>query len=151
MTFKSLFIGVDKYQSPLISNLSCSVRDAMGFHGLFGDAFGTASSMLLTNDQATRSNIQKAIEDLQRSDSDDVVVIGFSGHGSDSHHLITHDADPFALDASAIHLDELPDLFSRIPASNVVSSLTAVSLAALVQKCSIRRSPREMLVRLTLC
>src|SRR2546426_749704 len=110
MAFKSLFIGIDKYQSPLISNLSCSVRDAMALHGLFGDAFGTAASTLLTNDQATRSNILKAIEELQHAAAEDVVVVGFSGHGSDSHHLITSDADPLALDITTIHLDDLTHL-----------------------------------------
>ncbi|HEY2933111.1 MAG TPA: DEAD/DEAH box helicase [Acidobacteriota bacterium] len=120
MSFKSVFIGIDRYQSSLISNLSCSVRDAKALHGLFGDAFGTSESLLLTNELATRSAILKGIQNLQLASPDDVVVIGFSGHGSDSHHLITYDADPLTLDATAIHLDELTDLFSRIPAANLV-------------------------------
>jgi hypothetical protein len=52
MAFKSLFIGVDRYESPLVSNLSCSVRDAQALHGLFGDAFGVAESTLLANEEA---------------------------------------------------------------------------------------------------
>jgi len=47
-------------------------------------------------------------------------VISISGHGSDSHHLITHDADPLRLNETAIHLDSLTDLFARIPAKNVL-------------------------------
>lgn len=120
MSFKSLFVGIDRYHSPLISDLSCAVHDAHALHGLFGDAFGTSDSVLLTNEQATRAAILQEIHSLQGAKPDDVVVIGFSGHGSDSHHLITHDADPIALDVSAIHLDELTDLFSHIPASNLV-------------------------------
>jgi replicative superfamily II helicase len=34
--------------------------------------------------------------------------------------LITHDADPVSLDITAIHLDELTELFSRIPAHNLI-------------------------------
>lgn len=120
MAFKSLFIGVDRYESPLISNLSCSVRDAQALHGLFGDAFGVAESTLLVNEEARRATILRVLQDLQLCGPDDVVVLFFSGHGSDSHHLITHDADPLRLDETAIHLDSLTDLFARIPAKNVL-------------------------------
>lgn len=120
MTFKSLFVGIDQYESPLISNLSCSARDAQMLHALFGDTLGDSNSTLLTNKQATRAEILKGIQELQKCNPDDVVIIGFSGHGSDSHHLITYDADPLALDSTAIHLDELTDLFSGIPSSNLI-------------------------------
>src|ERR1700744_1398224 len=110
MAFKSLFIGVDQYQSSLISNLSCSARDAQMLHALFGDAFGDADSTLLINKQATKAEIIREIQKLQKSNPEDVVIIGFSGHGSDSHHLITHDADPLTLDSTAIHLNELTEL-----------------------------------------
>ena len=120
MKFRSLFIGVDRYQSPLISNLSCSARDARALHGLFGDSFGEKDSTLLINDDATRGEILDAFRLLETAASDDIVVIGFSGHGSDSHHLITVDADPLALDATAIHLDELTEAFSRIPARHLL-------------------------------
>jgi hypothetical protein len=120
VAFKSLFIGVDRYESSLISNLSCSVRDAQALHGLLGDAFGAAESTLLVNDDATRSAILDALQNLQRATPDDVVVISFSGHGSDSHHLITYDADPLHLDETAIHLDALTDLFARSPAKNIL-------------------------------
>lgn len=120
MSFRSLFIGIDHYQSPLISDLSCAVRDAQALYGLFGDAFGTSDSVLLSNGQATRLAILQEIQNLQGAKPEDVVVIGFSGHGSDSHHLITYDADPIALDVTAIPLDELTDVFSHIPAANLI-------------------------------
>ena len=104
MRFRSLFIGIDKYRSPLISNLSCSVRDAQALYGLFADTFGEGDSTLLTNDQATRGAILVALQQLQQSDLSDLVVIGFSGHGSDCHHLVSADADPLHLDTTAIHL-----------------------------------------------
>jgi len=120
MAFKALFVGIDRYASPLISNLSCSVRDAQALYGLFSDAFGASETTLLANEEATRARIIEAFSLLHRAAPEDVVVIAFSGHGSDSHHLITHDADPFSLDTSAISLDELTEMFSRIPAKNLI-------------------------------
>ena len=120
MAFRTLFIGIDRYQSRLISNLSCSVNDARALHALFADAFGETNSTLLINGHATRDAIMTSLSELQHCDPDDVVVIGFSGHGSDSHHLVTSDADPLRLDVSALHLDELTDLFSRIPARHLL-------------------------------
>ena len=112
MRFRSLFIGIDKYLDASISDLCCSARDAQALHALFCDTFGTGQSVLLTDRQATRSAILDGMHELTKSSPEDVVVIGFSGHGSDSHHLITNDSDALNLDATAIHLDELTTLFS---------------------------------------
>src|ERR1700726_2836257 len=120
MTIKGIFVGVDRYASPLISNLSCSARDAQALYALFADTFGASGMTLLVNEQATRDALSSAMTDLQHASQDDVVIVMFSGHGSDTHHLITHDADPFTLNTTAIHLDELTELFARIPASNVL-------------------------------
>jgi helicase len=62
-----------------------------------------------------------ALDDLcHRSTGDDVVVVVFSGHGSDTHELVTHDADPDNLPTSAISLDEFTGLVSAIPARQLV-------------------------------
>jgi Caspase domain len=52
-----------------------------------------------------------------------VVVLAFSGHGSQTHQLVTHDADPAALGSTAIALDTLADWFSRIPARRLICFL----------------------------
>jgi helicase len=120
MDFRALFIGIDQYASPMISNLSCSARDARALYGLFCDTFGSSNAKLLVDEHATRGAIVDAIKALHGSHPDDVVVISFSGHGSDSHHLIAYDADPLTLDHTAIALDELTDLFAQIPARNLL-------------------------------
>jgi len=51
MALKSLLIGVDRYQSPLVSKLSCCVRVAHALYGLFGDSFGASGSTLVTNER----------------------------------------------------------------------------------------------------
>lgn len=151
MAFKSLFIGVDRYESPLISNLSCSVRDAQALHGLLGDAFGLAESTLLANERATKTAILAALHTLQRATPDDVVVISFSGHGSDSHHLITYDADPLRLDETAIHLDSLTDLFASIPAKNVLLLLDCCFAGGAAPRSSTRQSRRSRQLRRRHC
>jgi helicase len=76
--------------------------------------------VLLTDQQATRQAILGNIESLTACRPDDTVIIYFSGHGSDSHHLISFDADPMSLDATAIALDELTSLFLQVPAKNLI-------------------------------
>jgi helicase len=120
MAFKSLFAGINEYLSPMISNLSCCLRDAQALYGLFSDNFGNDNSVLLTDKEATRDAMLQNIRSLHACAADDTVVIYFSGHGSDSHHLISCDADPSSLDTTAIHLDELTTLFLQIPARNLI-------------------------------
>ena len=58
----------------------------------FGDTFGDGG-VLLTDAEATRAAIQAQFEALAGCDTDDLVVIAFSGHGSETHELITYDTD----------------------------------------------------------
>jgi replicative superfamily II helicase len=48
------------------------------------------------------------------------VVISYSGHGSDTHELITYDADRDDLASTCLSLDELTELVSAIPARQLV-------------------------------
>ena len=49
-----------------------------------------------------------------------MAVVAFSGHGSDTHQLVTQDADPYNLSTTALPLDEFTDLISAIPARQLV-------------------------------
>jgi helicase len=121
MKYYGLFVGIDRYSSKLIPDLSCCARDAEALHGLFSDTFGADNSIILMNERATKEAILAEFEKrLWKTESVDSAVLLFSGHGSSSHHLVTFDADPLALDATSIHLDDLTELFSRIPAHNVI-------------------------------
>lgn len=119
MAFKGLFIGVDRYASPNINWLNCATRDAQILEALFCDNLGNDTRLLLDKD-ATRSGIKAAFEDLQKCDEDDTVVISFSGHGSETHELITYDADTADLKSTAIPLEELKDWFAKIPSRRLV-------------------------------
>jgi replicative superfamily II helicase len=115
-----LFVGINRYQSRRVRRLASAVRDARALQALFSDNLGGDSSVFV-DAAATRSAIVAALEDLRdRSKADDVVVVAFSGHGSDTHQLVTHDADPDNLSTTALPLDEFTDLISAIPARQLI-------------------------------
>lgn len=122
MVYRGLFIGIDRYSSIDIDELSCAVRDATALHALFADTLGDGG-VLLSDNTATRQSIQNQFEDLMRCDENDIVVITYSGHGSDTHDLVTFDADPYDLPNTAISLDTLTNWFSAIPARRLICIL----------------------------
>lgn len=122
MAFRGLFVGIDRYLSSGINHLSCARRDAIALHALFTDNFG-AGSTLLTDEQATRGVIEHHFQELAECDEEDVVVIAFSGHGSETHELVTYDTDPKNLADTAIPLSLLTEWFRAIPAKRLVCFL----------------------------
>jgi replicative superfamily II helicase len=118
--FRGLFVGINRYQSSDISNLASAVRDATALHALFADNLGEGCT-LITDADATLERLRSELAALASSSGeDDTVVIAFSGHGSDTHELVTHDTDPYNLASTALPLDELTDLVSAIPARHLV-------------------------------
>lgn len=115
---RSLFIGIDRYRSP-INRLSCCVADATALGSLFKDTHGTDVTML-TDDQATASNIRNELTALQGAAEDDLVIVSFSGHGTTDHRLVPIDADPGDIIGTCISLDDLAQLLDGIPAKNLL-------------------------------
>lgn len=122
MVYRGLFIGIDRYTSIDINELSCAVRDATALHALFADTLGDGG-ILLSDNTATRQSIQDQFEALKSCDENDIIIITYSGHGSDNHHLVTFDADPYDLPNTSISLDTLTDWFSAIPARRLICIL----------------------------
>jgi len=122
MAFKGLFIGIDRYASQRISWLSCARRDAVALHALFTDTLGGVSK-LITDEDATYSEIQKQFEQFADCNKNDVVVVAFSGHGTPTHELVTFDADRDNTESTCIPLDTLTEWFSRIPARRLICIL----------------------------
>ena len=119
--FHGLFIGINRYRSKSVRRLASAVRDAKALHAVFSDNLGDASITLLVEREATRAAVVAALVELQtRSTPEDVVVISFSGHGSTTHELVTHDADPDNLPTTSLPLDQFTDLVSAIPARQLV-------------------------------
>jgi len=117
--FRGLFIGVDRYLSSSINWLSCAQRDALALQTLFSDNLG-GNPQLLTDGLATRNRIESELQSLASCDPEDFVVIAYSGHGTETHQLVTYDADTTDLEGTCISLDRLTELFAKIPARNLV-------------------------------
>lgn len=123
MIFRGLFLGIDRYADSRIPWLSGAVRDARGLHALFSDSLGDGST-LLSDEAVTGSAIRGAFANLAaKSTGDDVVVIGYAGHGSEDHHLVTYDADIARIPETCISLDEVGELISAIPGATLLCLL----------------------------
>lgn len=122
MKFRGLFVGIDRYASPGVNWLSCACRDAVALHALFSDSLGSGARLLL-DQQATRPAIEREFQELARCAEEDVVVLAFSGHGTQTHELVTYDADLENLATSCVPLQLLGEWFSRIPAKRLVCFL----------------------------
>ncbi|WP_455271604.1 DEAD/DEAH box helicase [Rhizobium herbae] len=119
MAFKGLFVGIDRYQSPEIRDLSCAARDATALEAMFADTLG-GQTVLLTDEEASLARIEAGLERLSHCDAGDTVIIAFSGHGSETHELIVHDTGYNDIPATSLPLDRLQEWFSRIPARRVI-------------------------------
>ncbi len=145
MAFKGLFIGIDRYASPGVDWLSCSGRDAMALHALFTDTFG-GDTILLMDAQATVAAIREKFERLAMTDPDDVVVIAFSGHGTETHELVAHDTEPFNLEETTIALTTLGEWCARIPARRLLIILDCCFSGGMGAKAlQIEAQPRDIL------
>ena len=122
MNYYGLFIGIDRYAGP-INWLSCAKRDAQALYTLFADTMG-AGGVLLTDQDATRAGIESAFARLaETAKPDDLVVVEFSGHGSETHELVAYDTVVSDLHLTGIPLDTLGDWLARIPAKRVLCVL----------------------------
>jgi helicase len=124
MTYRGLFIGVGKYSDSEIPDLTGAPRDARALHALFADTFGNDHSTLLVESDATLSAVQQALSDINNStESDDMLVVFFSGHGSHNHRLAVHDTELRDLDSTTISMNAIADLFKRSKAHVVLCIL----------------------------
>jgi helicase len=122
MALQGLFVGIDRYVSPAINWLSCARRDAVALYSLFTDNLG-GNTKLLTDKDATRAAIEAEFNRLEKCKEDDLVVVSFSGHGTETHEIVTCDADRNNLLKTCIPLNLLAEWFSRIPTKRLVCIL----------------------------
>ena len=118
MRFFGVFVGIDRYADVQVRYLTCARRDATALHALFGDTLGD-SGVLLVDEHASRAALLDALDRLAGCGPDDLVVVAFSGHGSPSHELVTHDADPHSPGHTGIPLGMLGERLRAFPARQV--------------------------------
>jgi replicative superfamily II helicase len=140
-----LFIGVDRYRSSDIAELRYAERDARALHALFSDTLGEGPA-LLVGEAATRAAIEEGFSRLGDVEPEDFVVIGFSGHGSETHELVTYDADVNDLGTTCVPLDLLTEWFKAIPARRLVCILDCCFSGAMGAKVlQVESKPRSLL------
>jgi helicase len=120
-SFHGLFMGVNRHASSAINELRFAEADARALQALFADGVGQGE--LLLGEAVTREAIEGRFAALADCGAEDVVFVSFSGHGSQSHELVTYDADPASLADSAIPLSQLTDWFAGIPARHLICVL----------------------------
>lgn len=138
----AVVVGVGRYEDPAIPRLRYTVPDAEAISQTLVNVAGLKHEhvMLLTDKterKPTLRNIRWALGTfLSRSASkDDTVLIFFAGHGAPeidprgierdgfAKYLIPSDADADDLYSSALPMDELETIFSRIEAERIVAFL----------------------------
>src|SRR5260370_37646031 len=107
-------MGIVGYAAGVMEGLGGARRDAAALHGLFTDSMG-GETILLTDEQATRSAIQEEFRRLETAATHDVIVVAFSGHGSETHELVAYDTDPYDVAGTSIPLTILGESCGRIP------------------------------------
>jgi helicase len=144
MAFVGKFIGIDRYRSPHVNWLCCAKTGAVALEALFADTLGGDTALIL-DEEATHARIEAELNELTRCTTGDTVVISFSGHGSESHELVTYDADPRHLPQTAIPLEELAVWFSRIPARRLILLLDCCFSGGIGAKVlNVEALPRRM-------
>lgn len=111
-----LAVGVSQYSNPEF-NLKYADNDAREFASAFEksakDVFGSITSEVLVNKDATKLNIEKALDKITTQvDDADLVVLFFSAHGlSDDNrfYLCTHNVDPASLISTAVKYSDIVD------------------------------------------
>jgi len=139
----AVVIGIGQYEHPSIPSLRFTVADAEAIYAtLLGVGFKKEHVLLLTDKgdkKPTLKNIKWALGTfLARSArKDDTVLIFFAGHGAPetdprglerdglAKYLIPSDADEDDLYSSALPMEELQTIFSRIESERVVAFLDA--------------------------
>ncbi|MEW6672614.1 MAG: caspase family protein [Thermodesulfobacteriota bacterium] len=130
----AVVIGIDQY--PNIRQLKYAVRDARLFyeHLVTRNQIPAENVALLLNHDATLMRIRSILgTDIKnRAGKDDMVVIYFAGHGATERdaqspdgdglekYLLPFDADLKNLYATALPMDELSKIFSRIRSERLI-------------------------------
>lgn len=137
-------MGVDRHASSEIRELRYAEQDAVALHTLFADNLGSGGE-LLVGSGVTRPEIERRFHQLAQVEPHDVVVVSFSGHGSETHDLVTYDADLDDLAGSCIPLDLLTEWFKAVPARRLVCILDCCFSGAMGAKVlQVESKPRAL-------
>ncbi len=140
----AVVIGIGSYENSAIPRLKYSVPDADAFHRTLVGPMGLKKENVIlltdrTDRKPTLKNVKWALGTFlsRAAQKNDTVYVFFAGHGAPeadprgiendglSKYLIPQDADPDDLYSTALAMDELQTIFSRIESDRVVVFLDA--------------------------
>lgn len=126
----ALVIGVSKFKDPQITPLQYAAKDARDVAALLKDSrwgrFDPSNVILLTDEQATRANVLKSLQQLILSvEEDDLVFLYVSSHGSPHKgqgdlrtigYIVTHDASYDSIFVDGLKYEDLSENVALIKA-----------------------------------
>jgi hypothetical protein len=127
----AIVIGISKYKnsSGSFQNLKYAAEDAKYFYDYLVDTYGNYITkervVLLTNEQATRSNIIREIkEKSKRAGENDLIFVYFAGHGmaqtTNRVFFFSYDTDPDLVEATAVPNSDITALLDLSPANKKI-------------------------------
>jgi hypothetical protein len=127
-----------------VGERSAYSRDAKALHALFTDTLG-GETVLLTDEQATVAAIEERFGQLAGCSADDVVVVAFSGHGTETHERVGFDTNPIDLTRTTIPLTRLGEWCARIPSRRLLIVLDCCFSGGMGAKAvHVEGVPRDM-------
>ncbi|MCA1960174.1 MAG: ankyrin repeat domain-containing protein [Desulfomonile sp.] len=125
----AVIVGISKYANPAVPPLKISDKDARDFADFLRtqkDLFRQRKVTLLTNEQATKIEVEKQLfYGLRQAGKNDTVILFFSGHGAVDPYqagdffFLTYDSDPDYLAPTAVHMSGL-NFLKRIDCPRVL-------------------------------
>jgi uncharacterized caspase-like protein/WD40 repeat protein len=133
----AVVIGIDRYESPKIQNLELARDDGEAFAGYLRSNMGLDDDHLreLYDEQATLQVVKSTLGTWLRrnaTSTEDTVYIFYAGHGAPepdssgresdgiSKYILPYNADPDDLYSTALPMDEIATIFSRISSQRVI-------------------------------
>lgn len=124
----AIAIGIENYQQ-FLQKADFAAHDAQIMSEYLTKVLGypEENTVLLLNDRATKSYIEKYIEGwlAERVEPDDSIFIYYSGHGAPSpktgkNYIMPYDGDPAFVEQTGYPLDRLYDRVAALPAKEVI-------------------------------
>ncbi len=115
------FVGIDRHADPFIGDLTGATRDATALWAVLSDSISGLKAPLVTDDGATLAGIRDILDaTLGAAVEDDVVILGFAGHGTQDQLLVLHDTSVADLPNTTLGMDELAERFRGTRARAVI-------------------------------
>ncbi len=118
---RAAFFGIDRHNDPSVSDLTGAARDATALWAIMSDSIEGLDAQLITNENATLEAMRRTLDaTLTAAEKNDVVILGFAGHGTPDHRLVLHGTSVNDLPGTTFGMDELAQRFRDTRARAVI-------------------------------